>query len=136
MSLGRGMAMSYSWKQKINMKSSTEAEIVGVDDFLAYILWAIYFLQEQGYDLEPSLVYQENLSAILLEMNGKASSSKRTKHIKVKYFSRKGQDQTGQDRRGALPHRPKVDQHQHQAQTGGCDLPISRPGDGDPTHVQ
>jgi hypothetical protein len=73
---------------KINMKSSTEAEIVGVDDFLAYILWAIYFLQEQGYDLEPSLVYQENLSAILLEMNGKTSSSKRTKHIKVKYFAR------------------------------------------------
>ena len=44
------MAMSYSWKQKINTKSSTEAEIVGVDDSLAYILWARYFLQEQGYD--------------------------------------------------------------------------------------
>ena len=26
------------------------------------------------------------MSAILLETNGKASSSKRTKHIKVKYF--------------------------------------------------
>jgi hypothetical protein len=86
MSLGRGMAMSYSWKQKINTKSSTEAEIVGVDDSLAYILWARYFLQEQGYDMEPSLLYQDNMSAILLETNGKASSSKRTKHIKVKYF--------------------------------------------------
>ena len=86
MSLGRGMAMSYSWKQKINTKSSTEAELVGVDDSLAYILWARYFLQEQGYDMEPSLLYQDNMSAILLETNGKASSSKRTKHIKVKYF--------------------------------------------------
>ena len=86
MSLGRGMAMSYSWKHKINTKSSTEAEIVGVDDSLAYILWARYFLQEQGYDMEPSLLYQDNMSAILLETNGKASSSKRTKHIKVKYF--------------------------------------------------
>jgi hypothetical protein len=86
MSLGRGMAMSYSWKQKINTKSSTEAEIVGVDDSLAYILWARYFLQEQGYDMEPSVLYQDNISAILLETNGKASSSKRTKHIKVKYF--------------------------------------------------
>jgi hypothetical protein len=56
MSLGRDMAMSYSWKQKINTKSSTEAEIVGVDDSLAYILWARYFLQEQGYDMEPSLL--------------------------------------------------------------------------------
>ena len=78
--------MSYSWKQKINTKSSTEAELVGVDDSLAYILWARYFLQEQGYDMEPSLLYQDNMSAILLETNGKASSSKRTKHIKVKYF--------------------------------------------------
>jgi hypothetical protein len=31
-------------------------------------------------------LYQHNMSAILLETNGKASSSKRTKHIKVKYF--------------------------------------------------
>ncbi len=86
MSLGRGMAMSYSWKQKINTKSSTEAEILGVEDSLAYISWARYFLQEQGYDMEPSLLYQDNMSAILLETNEKASSSKRTKHIKVKYF--------------------------------------------------
>ncbi len=34
MSFGQGMAMSYSWKLKINMKSSTEAEIVGVDSSL------------------------------------------------------------------------------------------------------
>ncbi len=78
--------MSYSWKQKVNTKSSTEAELVGVDDSFAYILWARYFLQEQGYDIEPSLLYQDNMSAILLETNGKASSSKRTKHIKVRYF--------------------------------------------------
>ena len=40
MSLGQGMALSYSWKQKINTKSSTQAELVGVDDSLAYILLA------------------------------------------------------------------------------------------------
>ena len=34
MSFGQGMALSYSWKQKINTKSSTEAELVGVDDAL------------------------------------------------------------------------------------------------------
>jgi hypothetical protein len=43
-------------------------------------------MQEQGYDMEPSLLYQDNMRAILLETNGKASSSRRTKHIKVKYF--------------------------------------------------
>jgi hypothetical protein len=67
-------------------KSSTEAEIVGVDDLLGYILWMPYFMEEQRYDMEPLLLYQDNMSAILLETNGKASSSRRTKHIKVKYF--------------------------------------------------
>ena len=86
MSFGQGMALSYSWKHKINTKSSTEAELVGVDDLLGYILWARYFMVEQGYDMEPSLLYQDNMSAILLETNGRASSSKRTKHIKVKYY--------------------------------------------------
>ncbi len=86
MSFGQRMAMSYSWKHKINTKSSTEAEIVGVDDSLGYILWARYFVTEQGYDMDASLLYQVHMSAILLETNGKASSSNHTKHIKVKYF--------------------------------------------------
>ena len=53
-------------------------------------------MQEQGYDMEPSLVYQDNMSAILLEINGKASSSKRTKHIKVKYFYVKDKIEQGE----------------------------------------
>ncbi len=43
MSFGQGMSLSYSWKQKINTKSSTKAELVGVDDVLGYIFWACYF---------------------------------------------------------------------------------------------
>jgi hypothetical protein len=42
-------------------------------------------MEEQGYNMKPLLLYQDNMSAILLKTNGKASSSKRTKHIKVKY---------------------------------------------------
>ncbi len=42
MSFGQGMALSYSWKQKINTKSLTEAELVGVDYSLGYIIWACY----------------------------------------------------------------------------------------------
>jgi hypothetical protein len=78
MSFGQGMALSYSWKQKINTKSSTEAELVGVDDALGYILWARYCMIEQGYAMDPSLLYQDNISAILLKTNGSMSSSKRT----------------------------------------------------------
>ncbi len=32
MSFGQGMAMSYSWKQKVLSKSLIEAELIGVDD--------------------------------------------------------------------------------------------------------
>jgi hypothetical protein len=88
MSLGQGMALSYSWKQKLNKKSSTKAGSVGVDDSVGYILWAHYFMQGQGFDMEALLhfLYQDNMSTMLLETNGRASSSKRTKHIKAKYF--------------------------------------------------
>ena len=78
------MAMSYSWKQKINTRSSTEAGLVGEDDSLWCILWACYL--DQGYDMDPPLLYQDNMSAIMPKTNGRANSSKQTKHIKVKYF--------------------------------------------------
>jgi hypothetical protein len=67
-------------------KSSTKAELVGVDDSLGHILWARYFMQAQGCEMEALLLYQDNMSAMLLKTNRKASSSKCTKHIKVKYF--------------------------------------------------
>ena len=86
MTLGRGAIISFSRKQKINTRSSTESELVGVDDAMPQILWSLYFIQAQGYDTTHAVVYQDNKSAILLETNGKFSSSKRTKHIKMKYF--------------------------------------------------
>jgi hypothetical protein len=43
-------------------------------------------MQEQGFDMEALLLYQDNMSAMLLKTNGRANSSKRTKHIKVKHF--------------------------------------------------
>ncbi len=45
MSFGQGMALSYSWKHKIMTKSLTEAELVGVDNYLGHILGARYFMQ-------------------------------------------------------------------------------------------
>jgi hypothetical protein len=50
------------------------------------ILWSRYFLLEQGYKVEDNILYQDNKSAILLAKNGRTSSSKRTKHINVRYY--------------------------------------------------
>ncbi len=38
MGFGQGIALSYSWKQKIVAKSLTEAELVGVNNTLGCIL--------------------------------------------------------------------------------------------------
>jgi hypothetical protein len=86
MSLGRGSVIGMSKKQKLNTKGSTECELVGVDDASPQMLWTRYFVEEQGYGVEASMLNQDNLSAILLEKNGKASSCKRIKHINVRYF--------------------------------------------------
>jgi hypothetical protein len=86
MSLGKGSIYSASKTQRLNTKSSTEAELVGVDDVSAQILWTRYFLEEQGYKISENTLYQDNQSAMLLENNGRASSSKRTRHINVRYF--------------------------------------------------
>jgi hypothetical protein len=86
MTLGKGSIYSTSTRQKLNTKSSTEAELVGVDDVMPQILWTRYFLQEQGYGACESVVHQDNKSTILLAENGRASSSKRTRHINIRYF--------------------------------------------------
>lgn len=57
MTLGHGAVLSYSWEQKVNTKSSTETELVGVDDVISNILWSLYFMQEQGYGTTDAVVY-------------------------------------------------------------------------------
>jgi hypothetical protein len=70
----------------LNTKSSTERELVGIDDMMPIMLWTCYFLLSQGYGIIENLVLQDNKSSILLEQNGKALSSKRTRHINIRYF--------------------------------------------------
>jgi hypothetical protein len=81
--LGQGFPLVTSTKQKINTRSSTESDLVGVDDCLPAICWTRYFLKAQGYHVAENILFQDNQSAILLERNGKASSGKRTKHINI-----------------------------------------------------
>ncbi len=75
-----------SRKQKLNTKSSTEAEVVVVDDASSQILWMNYFIKAQGYHVDNTLLYQDYQSAILLETNGKQSSGKQTRHMNICYF--------------------------------------------------
>jgi hypothetical protein len=86
MSLGRISIIGMSKKQKINTRSSTEAEPVGTNDAIPQMMWTRYFLEAQSFIVYESILNQDNMSTMLLETNGRQSSSKRTKHVCVRYF--------------------------------------------------
>jgi hypothetical protein len=82
-------------KAKMNVQSSTEGELVTVNDAATMILWTKLFLEAQGYDVDKNIVYQDNKSAILLETNGKKSSGKRARALNICYFSITNQVEKG-----------------------------------------
>jgi hypothetical protein len=85
-SFGRGALLSKSTKQKLNTKSSTEAELVGASDYLPNTIWTKYFLEEQGYEIKNNIYNQDNQSAMRLEKNGKKSEGQKSRHIDIRYF--------------------------------------------------
>ena len=74
LTLGHGSILSISAKQKINTKSSTKAELVGVDDAMTFVMWMKHFFESQvrsmniNYPLKPFgsnvIIQQDNASAI------------------------------------------------------------------------
>jgi hypothetical protein len=86
LTFGHGATTSSSNKHKIPSKSSTESEIIGLHDKSSDVNWTRYFHEAQGYTISSNIVYQDNMSTHSLAKNGYVSSSKHTKHIKVKYF--------------------------------------------------
>ena len=85
-SFGTGGIVCKSTKQKLNTKSSTEAEVVGASDYLPNTLWVQMFLEAQGYQIKESVLEQDNESAIKLERNGRMSAGQKSRHINIRYF--------------------------------------------------
>ena len=86
MSLGAGAVISKSTKQRINGKSSTDNEIIAVNDFMGPVLNTMYFMEAQGHNVKQNIMFQDNQSNMKFMINGKKLSTKRSKHISVKYF--------------------------------------------------
>ena len=86
MTMASGAVISLSTEQKVNAHSSTEAQLVAVDDVMAKILWTKKFIEWQGSEVKLNILYQDNTSMMKLEMNGKTSCGKRTTHFDIKYF--------------------------------------------------
>ena len=69
----------------MNTKRSTESDIVGTCDYLIHIVWLAGFMKDQGYPISGKLFYQDNMSAIQIEKNGRISSSEKSRHITMSF---------------------------------------------------
>ncbi len=85
LTFGSGVLASVSTKQKVNSRSSTEAELVAVDNVITKVLWTKLFVKAQG-QVQANVIYRDNQSSMKLELNGKSSLGKRTRHFNIKYF--------------------------------------------------
>ena len=79
--IGSGSICNESTKEKVNARSSTEAELIVIDDKIAKVLLTKKFIEEQRFQIKLILIYKDNQSTIKLAINGKESSGKRTRHF-------------------------------------------------------
>ena len=84
-SLGSGAVSASSTKQKINTKSSCEAELTAVADKIGKAIWIRNYLIDQGYEPGPVVLHQDNQATMQLLQKGYPASD-RTRHINIKYF--------------------------------------------------
>ena len=80
--LGGGLVGARSYKQKIVTRSSAEAEFVCCSDSVSVGIGLRNFLIEQGHEMLPVVLYQDNTSSIFLAEKGKPASV-RTRHIDI-----------------------------------------------------
>ena len=84
--MNQGALFAQSNKQKLNTRSSTEAELVGVNDAMTMILWMKRFIEAQGYPVLENVINQDNESSMKLEEYGRQSSGKKTRHLDIRYY--------------------------------------------------
>ncbi|GAX20129.1 hypothetical protein FisN_17Lu131 [Fistulifera solaris] len=82
-SFGRGGLVCKSTKQKLNTRSSTEAELVGASDYLPHTVWVKLFMEAQGHKMTEVIFEQDNESAIRMEKNGRLSAGQKSRHIDI-----------------------------------------------------
>ena len=66
MTLDKGTIYRSSCKQKLNTKSSMEAELVEIVDAIGQLLWMQNFLAAQAEYVPTTTIYQDNKNTILL----------------------------------------------------------------------
>jgi hypothetical protein len=57
MTLGCGSVCSIATQQKVNSRSSTEAEFIAVDNVISKVLWTKLFLKSQSQKIIMNVIY-------------------------------------------------------------------------------
>jgi len=81
---GGTIVASKSFKMKLVTKSSTESELVAVEESVPYVLWMTTLMQDLNLHVEkPVHIMQDNMSAIGIINNG--GSFSRSKHMVARH---------------------------------------------------
>ena len=96
LTLGIGSPISGSSTQKINTRSLTESELVGVDNVIGFVEWASLYSKEQVKEYpvkhplkdmgKKTVLLQDNTSTIKMLKGGKRVCGQRTRKIHIRCF--------------------------------------------------
>ena len=78
-----------SSKQKLNTTSSTKYEVIGTSEYLPHNVWT---------ELNMAVIehfFQDNMSSMKSEKNGRGSCGQKSRHIDVRFFWIKDPIQSG-----------------------------------------
>ena len=109
----------------MNAKSSSESELVGVDDLISTVLWMKYFIEAQGYNVEHNIIHQDIKSTLRKLINGKKSCTPRSKHIKA-FFLAKDYHDKGESEFSKCKTGEKVGRYVDQTEAGDTILKRSQ----------
>ena len=69
---GRTFSMSFGTisssliRQKVSSRSSTEEELIAVDEKISKVMWSKRLMEDQGFKVNLNIVFQDNTSTIKL----------------------------------------------------------------------
>ena len=83
--LGNACVYHKSSKQKMNSKSSTEAELINLSDAVPMTIWCNNFLKALAYEMPAAYMLQDNISTITMVNRG-THIGESTRHIDIRFF--------------------------------------------------
>lgn len=84
LSMGNRASTSISRNQGMRKRSSTEAEVVALEEAAGPMLWAARFLKHNGYKVTKCILFQDNRRTMLQESNGSANGGKSSRYLNIR----------------------------------------------------